>query len=50
MAKCNLGKVNLEPMRKVVSVICGVATRACLAMCLHVKMLMCHKKVFHVQK
>ena len=35
-AKCNLGQVNVEPMRPAVSMICGVAARACLAMCLHV--------------
>ena len=31
--QCNLGKVNHEPMCPVVSLICGMATRACLAMC-----------------
>ena len=37
-AKCNnyLGYVNLKPMCPVVSVSCGVVTRGCLAMCLHV--------------
>lgn len=28
--------VNLEPMYPVVSMVCGVAAMACLAMCLHV--------------
>ena len=36
VTKCNLGRVNCKPMHPAVSVICGVATRACLAMCLHV--------------
>ena len=31
--KCNLGKVNHEPICPVVSLICGMAARACLAMC-----------------
>ena len=34
VAKCNLAKVNLEPMRLAVSRICGVAARACFTMCL----------------
>ena len=33
VAKCNLGKVNLEPMSPAVSRICGVAAGACFAMC-----------------
>ena len=33
VAKCNLGKVNLEPMCPAVSRICGVAARACFTMC-----------------
>ena len=35
VAKCNSGEVNLEPMHPAVSMICGMAARACLAMCLH---------------
>ena len=34
VAKCNLGKVNLEPMRPAVSRICGVAAMACFDLCL----------------
>ena len=36
VAKWNLGQINLEPMRPAVSMICGVAATACLALCLHV--------------
>ena len=33
LAKCN--QVNLEPLPPAISSNCGVATRACFAMCLH---------------
>jgi len=36
MAKWNLGYINLNLIYPVVSMICGVAPRDCLAMCLHV--------------
>ena len=36
VAEWNLGQVNLEPMCPAVSMICGVAATACLALCLHV--------------